>query len=137
MATHRRSWQRVEERAAGFFGARRQAGSGSASNGREDQTASDSTHPTLFVEAKLRDKHAVRTLFDQVKRRAEKEKKVPLICLFDKHRPGFLLCVHSADIGYVVAQYVAALDSEERDELDFLIEQARTRRAPGWSRGGQ
>ena len=63
--TSRRTWQLAEGRAAAFFGVRRQVGSGSS--GRDDLTASDSTHPVLFIESKLRDRHAARTLHDGTK----------------------------------------------------------------------
>jgi hypothetical protein len=137
MPTHRRTWQKTEDRAARFFGSRRRVLSGSANRG--DIGGDDASHPTLFIESKLRDTHAVRTLFEQVKRRAEREGKVPVLALFDKHKHGFMLCVHDSDFLYVIAQRIAALDTdpEGRAELDFLVEQARTRRAPGWSRGGQ
>jgi hypothetical protein len=137
MSTHRRTWMRTEERAADFFGARRRVLSGNAN--REDIDGDDSTHDELYIEAKLRDKHSVRTLFDSVKRRAEKAGKIPVLALFDKHKHGFMLCIHSEDFQYVIAQRIAALDAdpEGRAELDFLVEQARTRRAPGWSRGDQ
>ena len=71
--THRRTWQRSEGRAAALFGCCRQVGSGSA--GRGDVTASDSTHPVLFVESKLRDRHTTRTLHDATKKRAAKERR--------------------------------------------------------------
>jgi hypothetical protein len=64
--TARRTWQRSEGRAAALFGCRRAVGSGSS--GREDVTASDSTHSTLFVESKLRGRHTTRTLHDATRR---------------------------------------------------------------------
>src|SRR6516225_6732415 len=109
--THRRTWQRTEGRAAALFGCRRQVGSGSA--GREDLSASDSTHPTLFIESKLRDRTAVRSLHDGCKKKARKEKKVPMLMLFDKNRPGCLIVVHSDDLAVVLAEYAAALSDEE------------------------
>ena len=58
-----------------------------------------------------------------------------MLALFDKNRPGCLLCIHSDDFMAVAVQFIAVLDPDEQAELDFLVEQARTRRAPGWSRG--
>jgi hypothetical protein len=127
--TARRTWQQAEGRAAALFGCRRQVGSGSS--GREDLTASDSTHPVLFVESKLRDRHTTRTLHDATKKRAAKERKTPVLALFDKNRPGFLLCIYSEDFMTVVAEYAAALSDEERDRLDGLIRQAYARRQDG------
>jgi hypothetical protein len=125
MATHRRTWQKFEERAAALFGCRRQVLSGSS--GRDDTTASDSTHPTLFIEAKFRDKHATRTLHDATTLLARKERKTPVVVLADKGRPGFLVCIHSDDIGAVLAEYAAALESAEADELEGMIRRAYLR----------
>src|SRR6516162_6993141 len=123
--THRRTWQRSEGRAAALFGCRRQVGSGSA--GRGDVTASDSTHPVLFVESKLRDRHTTRTLHDATKKLATKEGKTPVLALFDKQRHGCLIVVHSDDLMTVVAEYAAALSDEERDRLEGLIRTACAR----------
>ena len=126
MTTHRRTWQKSEGRAAAMFGCRRQIGSGSG--GREDETRSDSTHPTLFIESKMRDKHATRTLHDATRLLAKREGKVPVVCLFDKGRPGFLACIHSDDMAVVLAEFAAALDDSGRDRLEGLIRRAVARR---------
>jgi hypothetical protein len=127
--TSRRTWQRSEGRAAALFGCRRQVGSGSA--GRDDLTASDSTHPTLFVESKLRDRHTTRTLHDATRKKAKKEHKIPVLALFDKQRHGCLIVVHSNDLMTVVAEYAAALSDEERDRLEGLIRTACARQRDG------
>jgi hypothetical protein len=106
MSTHRRTWQRTEGRAAALFGCRRQPGSGST--GREDVTASDSTHPVFYIESKLRQCHTTRTLHDTTKKRATKEGKVPVLALFDKGRPGCLIVVHSDDLPIVAREYERA-----------------------------
>lgn len=123
--THRRTWQRSEGRAAALFGSYRQVGSGSG--GRADLTASDSVHPTLFVESKLRNRHTTRTLHDATKRLAGREGKTPVLALFDKGRPGFLLVVHSDDLAAVTSEFAAALTDPELEHLEGLIRQARTR----------
>ena len=125
----RQTWQCAEGRAAALFGCRRQVGSGSA--GRGDVTASDSTHPVLFVESKLRDRHTTRTLHDATKKRAAKERKIPVLALFDKQRHGCLIVVHSDDLMTVVAEYAAALSDEERDRLEGLIRTACARQRDG------
>jgi hypothetical protein len=124
-STHRRTWQQAEGRAAFFFGVRRQVSSGSS--GRDDLTASDSTHPTLFIESKLRDRHAARTLHDSAKKRAMKERKTHVLVLFDKNRPGCLLCVHSTDFMAVTAEFVAALTADERSVFEGLVRMAFAR----------
>lgn len=96
MSTARRTWQKFEQRAAALFGALRQRGSGSG--GRPDQSCSDSTHPSLYLECKLRAKHAARALYDDTRTKAKKEGKIPVLALADKGRPGMLICVHSDDL---------------------------------------
>jgi hypothetical protein len=66
-------------------------------------------------------------LHDETKRLATKEHKVPVLALFDKDRPGFLVVVHSDDLAAVIVEFVAALDPEEQGRLDSLIRQARDR----------
>jgi hypothetical protein len=121
----RRTWQKAEDRVAAFFGVRRQLCSGSS--GRDDVTASDSTHPVLFVETKYRKCHTVRTRHDEVKERARKEKKTPVLALVDKNREGFLLGIHSDNFLTVAAEVVAILDDEGRAEFDSRIVKARAR----------
>ena len=106
MPTARRTWQKCEQRVADLFGCKRQPGSGSG--GRDDVTCSDSTHPRLFLETKLRATHAARSLHDATRKLAGKEGKTPVVCLADKNRPGFLVCVHSDDLAAVVVQFCAA-----------------------------
>jgi hypothetical protein len=106
MATNSRTWKKAEGRVAALFGASRQPLSGSS--GRDDTTRSDTTHPRLFVEAKYRERHAVRTLFDAINNLARKEGKTPVLALIDKGRPGFLLWIHSDDLSNVVAEFRAA-----------------------------
>lgn len=102
-STHRRTWQKAEGRAAAPFGARRSPGSGSS--GRDDVlSTSDSTHERLYIETKLKAKTAVRSLHDEVKPKARKEGKVPVLALFDKGRPGCLYVVHSDDLEAFAAE---------------------------------
>jgi hypothetical protein len=84
----------------------KEAGSGTSNH--EDLTASDSTHPVLYIESKLRQCHTTRTLHDGTKKRATKEVKVPVLALFDKNRPGFLVVVHSDDLATVAAEFTKA-----------------------------
>jgi hypothetical protein len=128
--TGRRTWQQAEERAAALFACRRQPGSGSS--GRDDVSSmSDSTHTVLYLESKLRDRHTARTLHDATKKKAMKEKKIPVLCLFDKNRPGALVVIHSDDLAVVLAEFAAALPDEERDRLEGLIRTAYARQRDG------
>lgn len=121
--TARRTWQRAEGRAAALFGSRRQYGSGGG--GREDQTRSDSTHPRLFLELKLREVHTAVTLWGTVKHLARLERKVPVCVLSEKNRPGQWLVVHTDDLDAVMAERMAAMTTEELDALQAKVWAAR------------
>jgi hypothetical protein len=100
---------------------------GSGTTNREDLTPSDSTHPVLYIERRFRRRHTVRTLHDATKKQATKEGKVPVLALFDKNRPGFLVCIHSDDLMTVLAEYAAALGPDDRNRLDSMIRRAQQR----------
>jgi hypothetical protein len=102
MSTHRSTWKRREQNAAGLFGAKRQPLSGSS--GRADRTRSDSTHPSLFIETKLQAASAVRTLWDQTRDRARRESKRPVLVLYAKGKPGGLIVVHQDDLAAVAVE---------------------------------
>jgi hypothetical protein len=106
MSTHRSSWKRRERDAARLFGSKRKVLSGSA--GRDDQTCSDSDHPKLFIESKLRAVSSVRSRWEKARDRARREGKVPVVALYAKHRPGALIVVHESDLQAVAAALAAA-----------------------------
>jgi hypothetical protein len=86
-----------------LFGAQRQPLSGSS--GRNDLTRSDSNHDRLFIETKLRAKWSVRALHDEVRKRARKETKIPVLALASKGRPGCLLVIDSGDLPALVRAF--------------------------------
>lgn len=86
-----KAWKAFERRVASYFGGVRCPVLGSDTN-------ADVNHDKLFIECKQRKKHSVVTLWDDTKRRAVKEEKVPVICLSEKNRPGFWIVVHSDDL---------------------------------------
>lgn len=88
------TWKKRERQIATFFGTSRNPLSGSASRHSE----SDSLHPALFIEDKHRKKHSVVTLWDDTKKKATKEGKIPVVCLTEHNRPGFWVMVHSEDL---------------------------------------
>ena len=118
----RSTWKKSERRAAKLFGAERAALSGS--NGK--LTASDSTHDRIFLESKHSKQAgtAVWNLFTDTKDKAKLENKTPVLALFRKHSPGFLLVIHSDDILRVLAELSqaqrkklkAAIDSESNSD---------------------
>jgi hypothetical protein len=107
MSTHRSTWKKREGQAAALFGARRQVLSGSS--GRDDAaTCSDSTHPRLYLECKLRAASAVRNLWEVTRDAARREGKTPVLALYAKGKPGALIVVHEDDLEVVAAEYLAA-----------------------------
>ena len=119
MTTHRSSWKRRERNAAQVFGAQRQVLSGSA--GREDSTRSDSTHPRLFIETKLRAASSVRTLWERTRAAARREEKTPVLMLYAKGKPGALVVVHQDDLEMVAAELPIAPE-QPREPSPWLQE---------------
>lgn len=101
MSTARGTWKAAERRIADFFGTTRTPLSG----GNGKQTRSDSLHKGLFLEAKLRVTHAVVSLWRETKELADKENKIPVICLNEKGKEGFWILCHKDDF-VVVAEMV-------------------------------
>ncbi len=106
MSTSRSCWQRREREAARLFGAERQPGSGSC--GFADQTRSDSTHDTLYIETKLRASSSVRTLWEKTAALARCEAKTPVLMLYAKGKTGGLVVVHELHLAAVAAELQTA-----------------------------
>jgi hypothetical protein len=120
MATSRSPRKGRERQAAALFGARRQVLSGSA--GRPDRPASGSTHERNFLEIRLRQIHAVRTLLDVVRDSARRVGKIPVLGLATKDRAGLLLVIDSLDMPRPVTEFAAAdsdLGSGREDRFPF------------------
>tara|TARA_B110000495_G_scaffold198390_1_gene210148 strand:- start:690 stop:1019 length:330 start_codon:yes stop_codon:yes gene_type:complete len=88
-----KAWKNRERLVSKFFGGIRNALSGINSK----VTHADVIHKELFIECKLRAKHSAVKLWDDTKVYADKEKKIPVIALCEKNRPGFWIMVHSDD----------------------------------------
>lgn len=88
------TWKAVERRVADYFGTKRTPLSG----GNSGHTRSDTLHPKLFVESKLRERHSAVTLWHDTAKLAKLEQKIPVVCLSEKNRPGFWIVVHSGDL---------------------------------------
>lgn len=95
MSTHRNTWKRMERVVAQFFGSRRTPLSGSNSG---HDTNSDSLHPHVYIEAKLREKFSVYELFKDTAEKAKIEKKIPVLALKQKGETGFLLLIRAEDL---------------------------------------
>jgi len=97
-----KAWKQFERRVAKFFGCRRNPLSGR--NG--GHSCSDTLHKDLYIECKQSKRHAVITLWNQAKWEASRykkdNKKIPVVCLSEKNRPGFWVMCHSSDLKEVV-----------------------------------
>jgi len=89
-----KAWKAFERRVADFFHGKRNPLSG----GNSGHTRADVIHPTLFIECKQRQKHTAVTLWDNIKKLADRENKTPVVCLSEKNRPGFWIVIHSDDL---------------------------------------
>ena len=85
------AWKKRERQVASYFNAERTPLSG----GNGKITRADVIHDDFFIEVKLREKFAVVTLWDETKRLAHIEKKIPIIALCENRRKGFWIMVHS------------------------------------------
>jgi len=110
--TARSTWKCAERAVARMFGVRRIALSGS--NNTQGETASDTDHPRLFIEVKLRKSFAAWSLFRKVEKLAAKEKKVPVVALKQKGGEGILLVLRPHDLRAVAEEYDNA--NVRRDE---------------------
>jgi hypothetical protein len=117
--THPSTWKRAEARFAELFACRRQPLSGSS--GRDDLTASDTTHARLFCEVKYRASHAARSLWEATRTLARKERKTAVVGLVDRGKPGALIVVHEDDLPELVVEYCAALVRRDPDAADRLM----------------
>lgn len=98
--THRSTWKAAERRVASFFDAVRVSLSGS--NNQQAATSSDTDSEFFYIEVKYRQKFSVLTLFQDVIQKAKKEKKLPLLALVEKGKPGFFLVLRQKDLDILV-----------------------------------
>ena len=116
-----RRWKAQERRIAGYFKTERTSLSGSGSK----QTSSDTLHPKLYIETKDRKRHTLWTLFDDTKKKAKVEGKLPVICLTEPNRRGFLVVLCSDDYAY--DEYNALVYAQdEKGEFTKIVQDGLT-----------
>lgn len=93
--TSKSCWKRFERVVATFFGTRRVPLSGSNSG---HNTNSDSMHPEIYIECKVREKFSIWSLFKDTAEKAKVEKKVPVVALKQKGEQGYLLLIRPEDL---------------------------------------
>lgn len=100
--TSRSTWKLFERNTARLFGAERTPLSGGL---KHFMTNSDSLHPRLYIECKLRQRFEVWKLFDQTIERATLENKIPLVALKQKGAEGSLLVLRPEDLVKIAKEF--------------------------------
>lgn len=89
------TWKSFERVVATYFGTRRVPLSGSNSG---HGTNSDSLHPKLYIECKVRSKIALWQLFIDTEKKAKVEGKIPVVAIKQKGEKGYLLVMRPEDL---------------------------------------
>lgn len=108
--TSKSAWKSFERTVATYFGTRRVPLSGSNSG---HGTNSDSLHPKLYIECKVRGKISLWQLFVDTEQKAKIEGKVPVVAIKQKGEKGYLLVIRPEDLEKV---------TEIRAESSFIKE---------------
>lgn len=106
--TSKSAWKSFERVVATYFGTRRVPLSGSNSG---HGTNSDSLHPKLYIECKVRGKIALWQLFVDTETKAKTEGKVPLVAIKQKGEKGYLIVMRPEDL-----QKIAKIQTESFTE---------------------
>lgn len=93
--TSKSTWKLFERVVAKFFGTRRVPLSGSNSG---HGTNSDSLHPKLYIECKVRGKISLWQLFIDTENKAKVENKLPVVAIKQKGEKGYLLVMRPEDL---------------------------------------
>jgi len=110
--TSRATWKARERILAHLFGTERTPLSGGASR----HTRSDSLHPRLYLEAKLRSQMAIFREFAGVAEKARKEGKIPVLGLAHKGHRGFLIVCRDDDLQAIAEEYRGRKKNDSADE---------------------
>jgi len=103
------TWKNIESKIAQFFNTERTPLSG----GNSKHTRSDTLHKNLFIEVKYRKTHSAVALWRSILKKAQMEKKTPVVCLKEKHKPGFFIVCHSNDLTEI-SSYVKDKNIDDR-----------------------
>lgn len=93
--TSKSTWKGFERTVAEFFGTKRVPLSGSNSG---HNTNSDSLHPSLYIECKVRGKISLWSLFEDTENKAKVEKKFPIVAIKEKGKKGYLLLIRPENL---------------------------------------
>ena len=106
--TSKSTWKGFERRVAEMFGTKRVPLSGSNSG---HNTNSDSLHPKLYIECKVRQKIAIWQLFIDTEKKAKNEDKIPIVAIKQKGEKGELFVIRPADL-----QKIAKIQAESKKD---------------------
>lgn len=93
--TSKSCWKSFERLVASHFGTKRVPLSGSNSG---HNTNSDSLHPKLYIECKVRGKISLWQLFIDTENKAKVENKIPLVAIKQKGERGYLIVIRPDDL---------------------------------------
>lgn len=85
------NWKNTEREVAKAFGTTRAPVS-------NNLTHSDTFHKFCYIEVKKRKKFWIWSLFEDTKKKALKEKKIPIVAIKQKNKKGFLIVVRPEDL---------------------------------------
>ena len=85
------NWKNTEREVAKAFGTTRAPVS-------NNLTHSDTFHKSCYIEVKKRKKFWIWGLFEDTKKKALKEKKIPIVAIKQKGKRGFLIVVRPEDL---------------------------------------
>lgn len=110
-----KTWKAVERRVAAFFGTQRNRCSGSS--GRTDESASDTVHPTLYIETKhgelARFLNAEgRAMLAEGVENAKREGKRFVAAMHAKQSGGFWILIHSDDFLFAAKDTMARTETK-------------------------
>ena len=104
------SWKSFERVVASFFGTKRVPLSGSNSG---HGTNSDSLHPKVYIECKVRGKISLWSLFSDTENKAKVEGKVPVVAIKQKGERGYLLVMRPEDMEKLVEIRKESLEEQK------------------------
>lgn len=108
--TSKSAWKSFERLVASFFGTKRVPLSGINSG---HGTNSDSLHPKIYIECKVRHKFSLWSLFIDTEKKAKVENKVPVVAIKQKGEKGYLLVVRPDDLGKLVEIRKESLEEQK------------------------
>ena len=97
MVTHKRTWQKLEQRGCAKFGGRRTPLSGSNSQHGTSADCIETDYPWLYIEIKLRASFLHHTIFKQAAKAAKKEGKTPILVTHVKNEDSELVILRIED----------------------------------------